>query len=891
MSSPCLLKKQFEQSLKKRFDFSEISQKLITPRITHLAFLPEEVLDLSLHGFMPMVSLSPQQYVIKDIEVSMPLLRGKQIRWSMSWQGDETISILFIKLGTGGRINHCHLVLSIFEENQQHVATAYQQGTTVEDGQWNAFYLDAPLFPGKPYIGQLCSPDADNATHTLFLWVTIDYTKEIIFSTYNLIDLHHYGLVPITGEIPTDSFNRALEITFPILQGQVLQWSLKIERVSTSILYFKFGTGGKLNHCHLVFSIFSVEKDALVLVSTTNLPGYLAQDNHWTPLTLEHPLSWGHYICRLHSPDTDNTNHTLFVCLTAWGSENYCYLSSSPRKFGRQVPISIILPLHQIEVVNPYLRECLDSVVTQVYPYWELCIAMEVHTPLVETYQRNFPNQVKFVYGHRANLLNLALTIATGEYLTFLHPNDLLSPDALMEVTHHMTSETDMLYSDEDHVNHGGVYYGPYFKPQWAPEMLKGMFYTGQLGLYRTSVLNSIGGFREEFNTGQESPNYALWKAIGNFRDDPYAMQLWEMVLRFTQRTQHIQHLAKVLYHQRAQPSWLLRAPSCQVIQAALDQESYGGSVTLDHFHCLIHYPVRHAPLVSVIIPTRDQVSLLTHCLETFLQTTNYNNWELIIVDNGSQHLETFKRFEHYQTRLGHRFKVVHYDIPFNFSKLVNRGVKIAQGEIILLLNNDIEILGPSDWLEEMIGFAQHPQIACVGCKLLYPQDDTFQHAGLICGIGGIANPGHKHFPAQSSGYYNRLAIVANYSAITGACLMVKHTLWDEIGGFDEDFAMAFNDVDFCLKLCQKGFRHVVLPQIVFYHHESKSRGLENTWAKKKRLSQEEQRIKHRWGSLLQNDPFYNPHLTQAGEDFSLDRRSIYHCARKKNWIRRFLQI
>ena len=208
----------------------------------------------------------------------------------------------------------------------------------------------------------------------------------------------------------------------------------------------------------------------------------------------------------------------------------------------------------------------------------------------------------------------------------------------------------------------------------------------------------------------------------------------------------------------------------------------------------------------------------------------------------------------------------------------MNQGVNAAKGDIILLLNNDTEILGTPNWLQEMIGFAQHPEIACVGCKLLYPQDNTIQHTGLICGIGGIANHSHKHFPAESRGYFNRLAIVANYSAITGACLMVERALWDQVNGFDENLAIAFNDVDFCLKLLKRGLRHVVLPQVTFYHYESKTRGLEDSTAKQVRLNQEEAYMKERWGALLQNDAFYNPHLTKKSEDFSLSQGSIYYC-------------
>jgi GT2 family glycosyltransferase len=274
--------------------------------------------------------------------------------------------------------------------------------------------------------------------------------------------------------------------------------------------------------------------------------------------------------------------------------------------------------------------------------------------------------------------------------------------------------------------------------------------------------------------------------------------------------------------------------------------------------------------------------TLLESCLQALRKVTTYPHWELIVVDNGSQEAATLALFEKYKVEWGEAFRVIRQDIPFNFSTLVNHGVKVAKGEIILLLNNDTEILGPSDWLQEMLGFAQHPDIACVGCKLLYPQDNTIQHAGLVCGVAGVANHSHKHFPANSTGYFHRLAIVANYSAITGACLMVRKALWEEVNGFDENLGIAFNDVDFCLKLLKQGLRHVVLPQVHFYHHESKTRGLETTATKQKRLAKEAAYMKKRWGWILQDDPFYSPHLTREWEDFRLGSQSIYYRREKQ---------
>jgi GT2 family glycosyltransferase len=763
------------------------------------------------------------------------------------------------------------------------------------------------LLPGK-YLGQLQSPDADNQVNTLFLWLTVEFTDEISFLPDNLVDLYHYGLTPIMTAFPTEEINRVIEIPLPVLRGKTLQWytELATKDESISSVFLKLGTGGKINQCHLVLTIFKVAQDNFVLVAMAKLDGKMAQNNQWTEFVLDHPLSAGQYVCRLQSPDTDDTIHTLFIRLTTYGLDNYCYVSPPPatvqKELLKRLPrISVIVPMKVEEnnKVNSDLEECLNSVIRQIYPNWELCLATVIKEDALGFL--NFAGLgnlsktsalVKVVSSSPANLLNQALAAITGDYFTILHPDDLLTEEALLEVVQwiNQTQETvDFLYSDEDTVNNGGWFSDPYFKPDWAKEMLKGQMYTGQLGVYRTKVVKDIGGFREElYEQTLDTPRLKLLRKVGQLREDFYHQQVWDMVLRLTEPARHIQHIPKILYHRRRQLP-VFTKESGKIVQAALTREGHGGHVTVNPLApttCLLHYPVHGQPLVSIIIPTKDQATMLTACLEAIRKITTYPHWELIVVDNGSQEIATFNLFDKYQTELGNTFTVIRRDIPFNFSKLVNSGVAVAKGEIILLLNNDTEIIGPPDWLQELIGFAQHPEIAGVGCKLLYPQDNTIQHAGLICGVAGIANHGHKHFPANSTGYFNRLAMVANYSAITGACLMVKRTLWEEVNGFDENLAIAFNDVDFCLKLLKLRLRLMVLPQVVFYHHESKTRGLETTATQKKRLAQEEAYMKKRWGTVLQNDPYYSPHLTRYSEDFTLNPESIYSCSREEDsWL------
>jgi GT2 family glycosyltransferase len=862
--------------------------------------IPENLFESYYYGLIPIMSLSSKPTNCREIEKIVPLSHeGKILRWAFEWRGGEPMSRLYLRLGTGGRINRCQLVLSIFQEHQQRlVAMAHRDGALVQDSQWTEFILDRHLEQGN-YLCQLQSPDTDidvqihnftknlggltpniySTDNVLFIWLTAAKPELARLEPSPLIqDLSYEGLTPVLKLSLRQRYFKNIETAIPLLHDKIVQWRVNWQtKKIISAIFLKLGTGSRVNQCQLVLSILQEKSDhQKTLVATAHRDGSTIQDNEWTQFVLDHPIKPGNYTCQLHSPDTDNTNSVLFLGLTGVkeGLVNYDYVTPFSLSLSakldrlRQFPtISVIVLIFGGD--NPsHLRDCLDSVVNQAYPHWELCIIAQryrINEKLLAEYHRLFPHKIKSISGELAQtaseLYNKALEWVTGKYTVLLHPNDLLSEDALLEVVKWIEQSVDtidMLYSDEDKVNERGIFDDPCFKPDWAADMLKGYKYTGQLSVYRTSLLKKIGGFREEL----------------------YDQAVWDMTLRLTEQTHRIQHIPKILYHRRRQPPVPFnKTLQLKMVQEALNREGYGGRVTPNTINtCLVHYPVKGKPLVSIIIPTRDMASMLYRCIEAICTITTYPNWEIIIVDNGSIETETFALFEKYRTELGTAFTVSRHDKPFNFSELVNQGVNTAKGDIILLLNNDTEILGTPDWLQEMIGFAQHSEIACVGCKLLYPQDNTIQHTGLICGIGGIANHSHKHFPAESRGYFNRLAIVANYSAITGACLMVERALWDQVNGFDENLAIAFNDVDFCLKLLKNSLRHVVLPQVTFYHYESKTRGLEDSTAKQVRLSQEEAYMKQRWGALLQNDSFYNPHLTKRSEDFSLSQGSIYYC-------------
>ncbi len=535
-------------------------------------------------------------------------------------------------------------------------------------------------------------------------------------------------------------------------------------------------------------------------------------------------------------------------------------------KFAYRPTFSIIVPVYN--VAEEWLRKCIESVRAQLYPHWELCIADDASTDprvkeVLDEYARA-DSRIKVVYreknGHISASSNSALELATGEYAALLDNDDELTIDALYEnaLMINRKPDADMIYSDEDKITEEGERHSPFFKPEWCPDTFLSQMYICHLGVYRTKLVRQIGGFRMGLEGSQD----------------------YDLVLRFTELTKNIYHIPKILYHWRtiaqstamnpASKQYAYRAGE-KAIQEALDRRGEKGWVKLQPDYpgqYVVHYPPEGSPLISILIPTRDKSELLQACLNSIFEKTTYANFEILIIDNGSVEEKTLNLFEAWQKREPARFRVLRLDIPFNYSVLNNQAVKAAKGELILLLNNDMEVITP-EWLEEMAGQALRPSIGAVGAKLLYP-DDTLQHAGVILGIRGVAGHGHKYANAAEQGYFGRLLVVSNYSAVTGACLMVKKQLFEAVGGLDETLQVAFNDVDFCLKLQRMGLYHVVLPHVQLYHHESKSRGQEDTPEKMQRFLSEVEFMEKRWGSILANDPCYSPNLSLDKEDFSI---------------------
>ncbi|MBP0003650.1 MAG: glycosyltransferase [Cyanobacteria bacterium SBC] len=529
-----------------------------------------------------------------------------------------------------------------------------------------------------------------------------------------------------------------------------------------------------------------------------------------------------------------------------------------------QPTISIVMPVYNTPA--DYLEQAIESVLAQVYPHWELCIADDLsslpHVRATLDKYSTLDARVKVVYrsenGHISRASNTALELATGEFVALMDHDDLITPDALYEVVELLNRhpEADMVYSDEDKVDEHNQLRDPFFKPDWCPDSFLSRMYTCHFGVYRRSLIAEIDGFRVGFEGAQD----------------------YDLVLRVTEKTDRIFHIAKILYHWRSHPqSTASRLESktyaaeaaAKAISESLQRRGEPGIVKpTDSGHWIVRYQIRQPGKVSVIIPTKDLASVLDTCLTSIFEKTTYPDYEVLVLDNGSMESQTHALFEKWRQRQPQRFRVETLDIPFNYSKINNFAVSRTEGDYLLFLNNDTEVITP-DWMEAMVEQAQRPSIGAVGATLLYP-DNTIQHAGVVLGIGGVAGHSHKNFPHGSIGYFAQLQTINNYAAVTAACLMCRRSVFEEIGGFEEQLSIAFNDVDFCLKMLDRGYRNICLPHVVLYHYESKSRGQENTREKQIRFKQEIDYMKHHWETYLDDDPCYNPHLTREREDHSL---------------------
>ena len=535
--------------------------------------------------------------------------------------------------------------------------------------------------------------------------------------------------------------------------------------------------------------------------------------------------------------------------------------------FHYQPKISIAMPVYNVE--EKWLRLCIDSILNQVYTNWELCMADDASTdPNVKkilTEYQQLDERIRVVFreqnGHISEATNSALAIATGEFVSLLDNDDELAINAFYEVVKVLNEnpELDLIYSDEDKIDMDGNRSDPAFKPDWSPDLLLGTNYISHLGVYRRSILEEIGGFRKGYEGSQD----------------------YDLVLRFTEKTtkERITHIPKVLYYWRMLPTstavdqgskgYAFEA-GLRAVQDALVRRGINGHATHGAANGLydVYYDIESEKLVSIIIPTKNGYKDVQRCVSSIIEKTTYQNYEIIMADNGSTDPKMHELYAEFEQQLPGRFFVESIDIPFNFSTINNRAAKKAHGEYLLFLNNDTEVI-TENWLTLMVSFAQQERIGCVGAKLLYP-NNTVQHAGVILGLGGVAGHGHYGYPHGDLGYFGRLAINVNYSAVTAACLLMKKADFDAVGGFEEAFTVAFNDVDLCLKVQALGRDNVWLHEAELYHFESQTRGYDDKGKKKKRFEQEKVMMEEKWGPLIENDPFYNPNLTRDIPNFSL---------------------
>jgi glycosyltransferase involved in cell wall biosynthesis/SAM-dependent methyltransferase len=532
----------------------------------------------------------------------------------------------------------------------------------------------------------------------------------------------------------------------------------------------------------------------------------------------------------------------------------------------RKPLISVLMPVYDPPL--ELLDQAIQSVRKQLYPEWELCIADDASKDdsVRQLLARHAgeDRRIKVHYrqqnGHISKASNSALELATGEFIALLDNDDLLSEHALFHVAQAIVDnpEAGLIYSDEDKIDAAGSRSTPYFKPDWNPDLFLSHNMINHLGCYRAELVRSIQGFRPGYEGSQD---YDL------------ALRCIETLADY-----QIVHIPRVLYHWRAVPS--STALSAQAKNYALQA---GKRAIDDHFtRCGIDaqaelldigmYRVHYAmpqplPMVSLIIPTRNGLSLIRQCVDSIAGRTRYANYEILIVDNNSDDPATLDYFE--ELHADPRIRIIRDERPFNFSALNNTAAGQAQGEYLCLMNNDIEIISP-DWLDEMVSLANQPGVGAVGAQLWYP-DNTAQHSGIIIGLGGVAGHSHKHFPRNHPGYFGRARLMQTLSAVTAACLVVRKAIYQEVGGLDEvNLPIAFNDVDFCLRVAKAGYRNVWTPYAEMYHHESASRGYEDTPQKQARFTKEVNYMKQHWGERLLSDPAYNPNLTICSEDFSL---------------------
>ena len=557
------------------------------------------------------------------------------------------------------------------------------------------------------------------------------------------------------------------------------------------------------------------------------------------------------------------------------------------RKFDFEPKISVVVPMYNTK--EKFFKELIKCMMDQTYSNWELCLAdgsPKQNDNLKKYYEQDKRIKYKYLDGNLgiAGNSNAAIGMATGDYIALLDHDDVLADYALYEIVYNLNKfpNAEFLYSDEDKIDENGNRYDAYFKPDIAPDTLRCQNYICHFSVFKKELMEKLGGFRENYDGAQD----------------------YDIFLRMLEITdsKNISHVPKILYHWRVHNESTAKLNSNaknyafeagkKAIEDHIKRVGLEGTVSkgcIDGIY-RIDYKVIGEPKVSIVIPNKDGKDILEVCINSIFEKSTYKNFEIVITENNS---ETNEIFDYYKTLLKNdKIKIVNYNTGkrietedecsleytnknrrevkpgFNYSAIINFGVKNTTGEYVVQLNNDTELITPN-WLELMLGFCQRKDVGAVGVKLYY-QDETIQHAGIIVGIGGIAGNRFKSIPKSGHGYFAKESMIENLSAVTAACIMTPKSIYEEVGWMDEGLAVAFNDVDFCLKIREKGYLVVYNPFVEFWHYESKTRGQEDSPAKIKRFQGEMSRFEQRWPEILDSgDPYYNINL-------SLDTE-VYH--------------
>ncbi len=532
-------------------------------------------------------------------------------------------------------------------------------------------------------------------------------------------------------------------------------------------------------------------------------------------------------------------------------------------KWKRKPLISIVVPVYNTPQV--FLRQMIESVQNQSYSEWELCIGNaspenKEMKKILEEYKNDARIKEVEIPENKgiSQNTNRAMEIASGELIGLLDHDDLLTPNALYEIAKAVNEHPDaeVIYTDEDKVTTDlKEHFQPHLKPDFNLDLLRSNNYICHFFVASRDLIKRVGGFRPEFNGAQD----------------------YDLILRCTEQAKQIVHIPKILYHWRVHKASTADNPASKMyafdagkraIEEHLVRCRTKGTVqhTKDLGFYRVKYEVCGEPLVSIIIPNKDQSEALKKCLDSIREKTSYRNYEIIIVENNSEEPETFA---FYKKIAGEKIKVVTWEGEFNYSAINNFGVRHARGDYLLLLNNDVEIIN-GDWLTEMLSHCQRKEVGIVGAKLYYP-DNTIQHAGIIIGIGGVAGSVFVGLPRAFSGYLHKASIQLDLSAVTAACMLVKRSVFEQVGGLEEKLKVAFNDVDFCLRVREKGYLVVYDPYAELYHYESKTRGAEDTKEKIRRFQTEIEYMRSHWiGLLKKGDPYYNCNLSLTKWDYSL---------------------